>query len=58
MANKSVSDLHAPPVSTIVDPEVRNFVVSQLMVIALPVGTLFGVWLWMLNWNGRSRRKQ
>ena len=38
------------------DPEVRQFVISQLVVIALPVGTLFGLWLWMLNWSGRSRR--
>ncbi|AII49787.1 hypothetical protein KR52_11635 [Synechococcus sp. KORDI-52] len=58
MAKKSVSDLQAPPISAIVDPEVRNFVISQLTVIALPVGTLFGVWLWMLNWSGRSRRNQ
>ena len=41
-----------------VDPEVRQFVISQLVVIALPVGTLFGIWLWMLNWGGRSRRDQ
>ena len=41
-----------------VDPEVRQFVISQLVVIALPVGTLFGIWLWMLNWGGRSRREQ
>ncbi len=40
------------------DPEVRQFVISQLVVIALPVGTLFGLWLWMLNWSGRSRSNQ
>ena len=45
-------------ISAIVDPEVRQFVISQLVVVALPVGTLFGVWLWMLNWSGRSRRDQ
>lgn len=38
--------------------EVRQFVISQLVVIALPVGTLFGIWLWMLNWGGRSRIDQ
>ncbi|WP_226426177.1 hypothetical protein [Synechococcus sp. HBA1120] len=47
-----------PPTSTNVDPEARQLVISQLVVIALPVGTLFGVWLWMLNWSGRSRRDQ
>ena len=46
------------PISTNVDPEVRQFVISQLVVIALPVGTLFGLWLWMLNWSRRSRRDQ
>ena len=40
------------------EPEVRQFVISQLVVIVLPVGTLFGLWLWMLNWSGRSRRDQ
>ena len=44
-----------PPTSTNMDPEVRQLVISQLVVIALPVGTLFGLWLWMLNWNSRSR---
>ena len=47
-----------PPTSTNVDPEVRQFVISQLVVIVLPVATLFGLWLWMLNWSGRSRRDQ
>ncbi|WP_232202393.1 hypothetical protein [Synechococcus sp. WH 8109] len=47
-----------PPISATVDPEVRQFVISQLVVIALPVGTLFGIWLWMLNWGGRSRIDQ
>ena len=47
-----------PRISATVDPEVRQFVISQLVVIALPVGTLFGIWLWMLNWGGRSRRDQ
>ena len=47
-----------PLTSATVDPEVRQFVISQLVVIALPVGTLFGIWLWMLNWGGRSRRDQ
>ena len=39
----------SPRIKTTVDPEVRQFVISQLVVIALPVGTLFGIWLWMLN---------
>ena len=39
------------------DPEVRQLVISQLVVITLPVGTLFGLWLWMLNWGRRSRRR-
>lgn len=47
-----------PLTSATVDSEVRQFVISQLVVIALPVGTLFGIWLWMLNWGGRSRRDQ
>ena len=47
-----------PPSSTNVDPEVRQFVISQLVVIVLPVATLIGLWLWMLNWSGRSRRDQ
>ena len=47
-----------PLISATVDPEVHEFVISQLVVIALPVGTLFGIWLWMLNWGGRSRRDQ
>ena len=47
-----------PLTNATVDPEVRQFVISQFVVIALPVGTLFGIWLWMLNWGGRSRRDQ
>ena len=51
--------LAAPPhIKTTMDPEVRQFVISQLVVIALPVGTLFGIWVWMLNWSGHSRRDQ
>ena len=46
------------PISATVDPEVRQFVISQVVVIALPIGTLFGIWLGMLNWGGRSRRDQ
>ena len=48
----------SPRIKTTMDPEVRQFVISQLVVIVLPVGTLFGIWLWMLNWGGRSRRDQ
>ena len=34
------------------DPEVRQFVVLQLLVILVPVGTLFTLWIAML---GRRR---
>ena len=43
-------------IKTTVDSEVRQFVISQFVVIAIPVGTLFGIWLWILNWSGHSRR--
>jgi len=58
MANGRRSRPLGASISTNMDPEVRQFVISQLVVIALPVGTLFGLWLWMLNWSGRSRRNQ
>ena len=45
-----------PLIGTSMDPEVRQLVISQMLVIALPVGTLFGLWLWMLNWGSRSRK--
>ena len=48
----------SPRISATVDPEVRQFVISQLVVIALPVGTLFGIWVWMLNWRGHSLKDQ
>jgi hypothetical protein len=35
------------------DPEVRNLVVGQLLVIVIPIGTLFVVWLWMLTLRQR-----
>ena len=34
------------------DPEVRLFVVLQLLVIVVPIGTFFGLWIAML---GRRR---
>ena len=58
MANRTRVLPACLPISANVDPEVRQFVISQLVVIALPVGTIFGIWLWMLNWGGRSRRDQ
>ena len=58
MANETRVLPACPPISATVDPEVRQFVISQLVVIALPVRTLFGIWLWMLKWGGRSRRDQ
>lgn len=33
------------------DPDVRSFVVSQLLVIIVPVGLLFWLWLSMLSWG-------
>ena len=35
------------------DPEVRNLVIAQLLVIVIPVGTLFVVWLWILTLRQR-----
>jgi hypothetical protein len=35
------------------DPEVRNLVVGQLLVIVIPIGTLFVIWLWMLTLRQR-----
>jgi len=35
------------------DPEVRNLVISQLLVIVISVGTLFAIWLWMLTLRRR-----
>ena len=58
MANRIQLLPASPLIKTTVDPEVRQFVISQLVVIALPIGTLFGIWLWMLNWGGPSRRDQ
>jgi len=31
------------------DPEVRQFVILQLLVIMVPVGTLFALWIAMLG---------
>ncbi|WP_226412421.1 hypothetical protein [Synechococcus sp. MU1642] len=58
MANRQRIGPACPAISATVDPEVQQFVISELVVIALPVGSLFGVWLWMLNWSSRSRRDQ
>ena len=35
------------------DPDVRQFVILQLLVIVVPVGPLFAIWIAML---GRERR--
>ncbi len=35
------------------DPEVRNLVIAQLLVIVVPVGALFAIWLWMLTLRQR-----
>jgi hypothetical protein len=34
------------------DPEVRQFVIAQLLVIVIPVGTLFAIWISMLRLKG------
>ena len=31
------------------DPDVRQFVILQLLVIVVPVGTLFALWIAMLD---------
>jgi hypothetical protein len=33
------------------DPEVRQFVIAQLLVIVVPVGLLFVLWVSLLNKN-------
>ena len=38
------------------DPDVRRFVIAQLLVIVVPVGLLFWLWLAMLSW-GRNRQR-
>ena len=38
------------------DPDVRLFVIAQLLVIVVPVGLLFWLWLAMLSW-GRNRER-
>jgi len=35
------------------DPEVRLFVINQLLVIVVPVGLLFALWIGMLSWDRR-----
>ena len=35
------------------DPEVRLFVINQLLVIVVPVGVLFALWISMLSWDRR-----
>lgn len=35
------------------DPEVRLLVISQLLVIVVPVGLLFLLWIRMLDWDRR-----
>ncbi len=34
------------------DPDVRQLIISQLLVIILPVGTLFAIWIWILSLRG------
>ena len=35
------------------DPEVRSLVIAQLLVIVVPIGTLFTIWIWMLTLRKR-----
>ena len=35
------------------DPEVRLFVINQLLVIVVPVGLMFALWIGMLSWDRR-----
>ena len=58
MANEKRLLPASPRIKTTMVPEVRQFVISQLVVIALPIGTLFGIWVWMLNWRGHSLKDQ
>lgn len=39
------------------DPEVRALIISQLLVITLPVATLMALWIWLLR-TGPKRRQQ
>ena len=34
------------------DPDVRQLIISQLLVIILPVGTLFAILIWILSLRG------
>jgi hypothetical protein len=33
------------------DPEVRQLVIGQLLVIVIPIGTMFAIWISMLRWR-------
>jgi hypothetical protein len=37
------------------DPDVRQLIISQLIVIILPVGILFAIWIWMLGLRSNGR---
>lgn len=37
------------------DSEVQQFIIQQLLVIILPVGTLFAIWVWMLTLRRNNR---
>ena len=37
------------------DSEVQQFIIQQLLVIILPVGTLFSLWIWMLTLQRNNR---
>ena len=38
------------------DSEVQQFIIQQLLVIILPVGSLFGLWLWILSLKDKRLR--
>ncbi len=37
------------------DSEVQKLIIQQLLVIILPVGTLFAIWVWMLTLRSNNR---
>ena len=37
------------------DSEVQKLIIQQLLVIILPVGTLFAIWVWMLTLRRNNR---
>ena len=40
-----------PAETLAMDPEVRQFIIAQLLVIVVPVGLMFALWISLLNKN-------